>query len=80
MQAQGEHALTKSVLTIWTIYDHPTDYPNAWVARAHDVPGGPTDRVEVADSLEALRAKLPRGLTMLARHPDDDPVIREVWL
>ena len=27
---------------MWTVYDHPSDYPDAYLARMHEVPGGPT--------------------------------------
>lgn len=69
-------------LSMWTVYDHPSDMPDAFVARMWLV--GPevraTGSVLTADTLEALRDKLPPGLACLPRRPDDDPAIVEVWL
>lgn len=36
--------------------------------------------VAVADSLEKVRSKIPHSCTRTAPHPEDDPVILEVWL
>lgn len=71
-------------LRIWTIYDHPSDHPDMYVARPHDVIGGGV--VEIGEGigstdLEYIRRHMrSMGLTCLARHPDDDPVIVETWL
>jgi hypothetical protein len=68
---------------MWTIYRPTTrDYPGRWIARLHlSLPTPePTQYVILADTLEALRARLPLDLTRLARNPEDDPVIEEVWL
>lgn len=73
----------------WTIYQNPSDYPGKHVVRrwftrrnhgqvetmADVVP------VAVADSLEAARRALPlSACARLARDPQDDPCIVEVWL
>lgn len=53
-------------LGIWTVYDHPRDYPDTYVARLHVVEAGgsrPTDEIIRSTDLEALRAEmLRRGL------------------
>ena len=70
-------------LTIWTIYDHPRDYPTKWVLRPYRIVGGNVTIVgeaETADSLEAIRAKVPRWCVRLLRDPSDDPVIVERWV
>lgn len=71
-------------LSLWTVYDHPKDYPDCFVTRRSTVgPGGVveiTSDMFAADSLEELRALLPRGLVCIGRNPFDDPVIVEVWL
>ena len=70
-------------LQLWTIYDHPRDYPDVFVARMFlvDAKGWfATDKVVTAESLEHLRLKLPPGLYRLRRHADDDAKIVEVWL
>jgi hypothetical protein len=73
-----------TTLQMWTVYDHPRDFPNSYVARCFDVDGsGPraTDNIMVSPSLDALRDMLAaRGLTALCRSPEDDPKIVETWL
>lgn len=72
-------------MNIWTVYDHPRDFPQEFVARRHyivrgdDQPRASQDYVTAA-SLEELRKKLPLGLYCLPRFADDDPTIVEVWL
>jgi hypothetical protein len=69
--------------SIWTVYDHPRDYPAKFVARRTAIHAGaacPTNDMFVADNIHELRLLLPPGLYRLPRHPKDDPVILEVWL
>ena len=72
-----------AVLSIWTVYDHPTDFPNEFVARrweVHDKPV-PTDDIITSNDVNLIRASLAsRGLTCLAPSKDDDPNIVETWL
>lgn len=71
------------VLVMWTVYDHPRDYPTKFVARRSEIRGGVaymTNDMFVADSLDELRAWLPPGMSRMSRFPADDPVIVEVWL
>jgi hypothetical protein len=66
-------------LSLWTIYDHPSDHPSAWVARRFDL-DAPTDDVLVGD-VEVLRHYFQeQGLVCMMRDPSDDPVIVETWL
>jgi hypothetical protein len=70
-------------LLIWTIYEHPSDYPDWFVARPHIIrpkSAGPLPMHLMAKDLETLRAMLPDGLTRLARMPGDDPCIIETWV
>lgn len=71
-------------LSMWTVYDHPRDYPKGFIARRFEVDGRgarPTRDVMVSDDLDALRLMLmKRGLTALARNEEDDPKIVETWL
>ncbi len=70
---------------MWTIYDHPRDYPHCFVARQLDVRGWPdgmrtTDLIQ-SDSLEKLRERFRQeGLIPIPRHPSDDAVIVESWI
>jgi hypothetical protein len=67
-------------LEIWTIYDHPRDFPNTFVARRF-MYDRPTDRVITAPNVETLRSWFrQRGLCRIPRDPLDDPKIVECWL
>jgi hypothetical protein len=75
---------TGHTLSMWVVTKNPSDYPGKFVARLNyitaegrfSLAGEPL----TADSLDALRAKLPLGLHRLPRWAHDDPVIVEVWL
>jgi hypothetical protein len=70
-------------LIMWTVYEKPRDYPNDFVARAFAIRRGgmvPLERIIVAPTLNALRARMPFGLYRLPREPADDPIIVETWL
>lgn len=70
-------------LNIWTIYDHPRDLPDVFVARRFEIGGehgGPTGDILTAPTLDALRKKLPWGLVRIMRQDGDDPCIVECWL
>lgn len=69
-------------LGMWTIYDHPADYPDKFVARLF-VMDQPTDVALVGDSLNSIRTFINRaspGLTRLPRSPHDHPTVVETWL
>jgi hypothetical protein len=73
------------MLTTWTIYRNPSDFPGKWVVRMSEiVPGtpAPMPRPEcaVCETLDQARAAVPPGLFCLPRFPADDPVIYEVWI
>jgi hypothetical protein len=69
------------MISIWTIYDHPTDYPEHYVARLFHGET-PTDSVIQSKDLDTIRGIMIAdfGLTCLTRSPDDDPKIIETWL
>lgn len=70
----------------WTIYDHPRDFPDKFVARQFYIFGGvvrPSDRAFFADSLEELRARihwLYPDLMPFQRNEHDEPQIVETWI
>jgi hypothetical protein len=71
------------VMDIWTIYDHPTDYPDSFVARRSVISKHETITTTdmfVADTLEELEALLPRGMAWIPRMKMDDPKIVGVWI
>lgn len=70
-------------LLIWTVYDHPRDYPAEWIARCWTIRDGqpaPTTDIRRGPTLDAVRALLPPGLFRLDRQPGDEPQIVETWL
>lgn len=71
-------------LRVWTIYDHPSDFPEFFVLRPHDVlPDGIVEYGEgyACPDIEPLREHLrAMGLTCFPRAPGDDPIIVESWL
>lgn len=70
-------------LSMWTVYDHPKDFPQHYVARCFIVDAvgvTPTGVVLFANTLEELRAILPRDLYRMRRFEQDDANIVEVWL
>lgn len=71
-------------LHIWTLYDHPLDYPDSCVAREWAIERGgarPTGLVLKADTLTPLRAEMDkRGLVCLGKDPNDDIAIVESWV
>lgn len=74
-----------SRMTMWTIYDHPSDYPDAYVAREWLIEAGkhsPTPNVFVSRDIETIRdmLRIEMHLTPIARSPGDDPVIVETWI
>jgi hypothetical protein len=72
------------MLRIYTIYDHPTDYPDGWPVREFAiVPGGSVAGpiLGVGDTLDNARALVPAAAdTRLPRVPGDDSKIVETWV
>lgn len=82
MMASTDQAQT---LSIWTIYDHPLDYPHGFIARRWSITGKgaeATNDVVTADTLVEVRRLLPapHGLFRLPRQDGDDPKIVESWI
>ncbi len=76
----GQDAANKGRLTLWTIYDKPLDYPHGICARRHEVPGGPTAHMMIAE-LEFLRDTFRgAGLVCVGRAENDDVKIVETWI
>lgn len=69
------------MISIWTVYDHPRDYPHSYVARLFHGEK-PTHSVIVSPDLKRLREILlvDMGLTCMSRSSHDDPAILETWL
>lgn len=74
--------MASAILTIWTIYDHPKDYPEFIVVRPLKVERGlvrPGPAL-ICKTLEDARKMIPLGLVRVRRAPHDDPCIVECWL
>ena len=74
-------------LFMWTVYDHPADHPDFYVARLFKADGGrayvSTSEYLLSPDLITLREALvvEKGMSVrLDRQPGDNPVIVEVWL
>jgi len=74
-------------VSMWAIYENPTDYPGKFVVREWRSLGGVVqfakDPLCVVDTLQQARAAVignRRDLLNIGRAPSDDPVIVEVWL
>ena len=80
---QQNDAALHGALSIWTIYDHPRDYPDGFSARRFE--SGPGGVVATSDTLtgtlEDLREMLWKaGLLKLTREEGDAPQIVESWV
>jgi hypothetical protein len=81
----NEPKTDEKLLDVWVVYDHPRDQPDFYMVRQQRVTRDGNilhdQRSYGFRELEKARAWLmQQGLTCLARHPDDDPVIIETWL
>ena len=69
----------KEECIIWTIYKHPLDYPDKFVARKF-ISDKPTEEILIGETLEEIRSLLPKGFTRFERNPNDALSIVETWL
>lgn len=76
--------MNQNCLEMWTVYDHPKDYPDSFVARLWQIVDGeplPTPMIMQADKLVKIQRQFEAiGLHRLPRFPGDDPTIVETWL
>jgi hypothetical protein len=75
--------MSDAVMSLWTVYYKPKDYPYGYIARRFEIHPGesrPTKSTFMGETLGDIRRLMPPGLVCLARSPDDDPVIVEVWI
>lgn len=67
-------------LPVWVIYDHPSDYPDCYVARLW-INDQPTANTIASTDLEKLRDAMEEmGLSKLLPLEGDQPHIIETWL
>lgn len=74
-------------LRLWTVYDHPTDRPDVFLAKEYIIGIGPlfpkASGLEITSTdIDVIRKALMvgMGLTVIPRSPGDDPVIIETWV
>jgi hypothetical protein len=73
----------RRVLTLWVIYESPSDYPGKVVLRRQHATRQCVEidpEAFIFDSVEEAREHLPLGLYNLGRYDMDDPAIVEVWI
>lgn len=71
------------LMPLITVYDHPKDYPEHFIARIWHIGDGkvfPTDMVMIAETIEEIRAGIPARFTRLNRDAHDDETIMETWI
>jgi hypothetical protein len=80
-ELESQHVFDRRELLVWTVYDHPLDFPDHFIACANGTaPLRPLGVHLQADSLDELRRLLPQQLARSSRAPGDDPFIVETWL
>jgi hypothetical protein len=75
-------AIKRGALTMWTIYDSPSDHPEGFIARRFEIDGEirPTDDVIVGE-LEDIRSIFCKsGLMKLSRQDGDQRQVVESWV
>ena len=70
----------QTTIPIITVYAHPADYPDKFVARVWDT-DRPTNLAAIADTYEALLQAIPvNQMVRMAPDARDDPTIVETWI
>lgn len=76
----------RGVLTMWTVYDRPKDFPTGYIARCFETGGGSPEPVVtdyvITGNLDLIRQSMERcGLYCMPRNNDvDHPNVVETWL
>lgn len=73
------------IQSMWVIYDHPSDFPDVFIARKWGLTKTgfrPTERIITGATLDEVRKRINKtpNLYLVPREPLDDPKIVEVWL
>lgn len=76
---------TAPMVVMFVIYDGPSDYPGKYVVRRWCVTAGgevrpDADPAATTGTLRQARSHIPSHYKRMARLPDDDPCIVEVWV
>ena len=79
-------AAQRGVMSMWTIYDRPEDWPDGYIARRYETSEGETVMTDnnLAGGPEALMLLRfvfeEAGLRYRPRHRDDKPEVVEMWM
>lgn len=80
----NQAALDREALSLWTIYNHPADFPHSYVARRFETANGRsvvTEDIVQCNDLSTLRKSFEMcGMARLPRDVSDEPSIIETWL
>lgn len=73
---------TRERFLLWTVYESPKEFPGLFIVRPHwaDETYRPLPCHIEADTLDAARDMLPRGVRNIGRDKRADPAIVEVWI
>ena len=76
-----ESAVREDIVLVWTVYQHPRDFPDRYIARPYRCTPCVKPLPEHLEglTLEALRSQIPPTLVRLDRSKYDDPKIVETW-
>lgn len=77
----SEVDLSNIEVPVIVVYEHPSDYPQYYVARIFNV-DKPTDTIMLKDTLEEIQEDVRNNTNMMfmLRGAEDDPCIVGVWL
>lgn len=67
------------IMPMITIYEHPDDYPDKYVARVWDA-NEPTHLITLADTLDEIRKTIPQNMVLIQKCRTDEPCIVELWI
>lgn len=79
----SKEARDRGLLSIWTVYDHPADFPDTYVARRGEVGKGvygPTNDVVTGDLADIREAMETCGFICTPRADVDPMNIVESWM
>jgi len=75
---------SETVMSVWTLYDHPRDDPTCYVLRRFDIVRGSAESTDIvfrSTDIGWLRAvAIDMGLFRIDRSPGDEPQIVESWI
>lgn len=75
---------SRMVMIMVAVYKNPHDFPHKYVGRVWFIGKGKhwasNDMYVVRDTIEEVRAAVPKWMTRLGRSEDEDPVVVETYM